>query len=120
MSLLTDRKRMSVVVEDTQGRIMLLCKGADSTVLSQCVDGDKEKTIEHVDYYAMVRNGAYVLLLKIFVAVFWKSRCVVYYVSYARVDSAWSRNVCNDCGTASGYGRISSDVYCIGTQLVTC
>ena len=55
----TDRKRMSVVVEDTQGRIMLLCKGADSTVLPHCVGGDnyKERTVEHVNYYAMVSEN---------------------------------------------------------------
>ena len=55
--LLADRKRMSVVVEDAQGRIMLLCKGADSTVLGQCIEGDKERTVEHVNYYAMVSTG---------------------------------------------------------------
>ncbi|XP_043195824.1 phospholipid-transporting ATPase IF-like isoform X1 [Amphibalanus amphitrite] len=50
----SDRKRMSVIVEDAQGRVMLLCKGADSTVLAQCVEGDKERTVEHVNYYAML------------------------------------------------------------------
>ncbi|XP_037075054.1 probable phospholipid-transporting ATPase IF isoform X2 [Pollicipes pollicipes] len=49
-----DRKRMSVIVEDASGRVMVLCKGADSAVLSQCSAGDKLTTVQHVNYYALL------------------------------------------------------------------
>lgn len=36
----SQRKRMSVIVEDLQGKILLLCKGADDIIVqrSQCSD----------------------------------------------------------------------------------
>ncbi|XP_076350906.1 phospholipid-transporting ATPase IF-like isoform X2 [Tachypleus tridentatus] len=47
------RKCMSTIIRNEQGRIYLLCKGAESTVLSKCVCGLKETTLLHVNDYAM-------------------------------------------------------------------
>lgn len=49
------RKRMSVVVRDEKGKILLLCKGADSVMfgrLSEDSNDYKESTWKHVDEYA--------------------------------------------------------------------
>ncbi|XP_057447952.1 putative phospholipid-transporting ATPase 9 isoform X2 [Lotus japonicus] len=51
----SSRKRMSVIVKDEEGRIMLLCKGADSVMFERLAkDGREfeEKTTEHVNEYA--------------------------------------------------------------------
>ncbi|XP_047153651.1 putative phospholipid-transporting ATPase 9 [Vigna umbellata] len=51
----SSRKRMSVIVEDEEGRILLLCKGADSVMFERLAkDGREfeEKTLEHVHEYA--------------------------------------------------------------------
>ncbi|KEH17355.1 putative phospholipid-translocating ATPase [Medicago truncatula] len=49
------RKRMSVIVKDEEGKILLLCKGADSVMFERLAkDGreHKEKTLEDVHEYA--------------------------------------------------------------------
>ncbi|XP_027360109.1 putative phospholipid-transporting ATPase 9 [Abrus precatorius] len=49
------RKRMSVIVKDEEGKIWLLCKGADSVMFERLAkDGREfeEKTLEHVHEYA--------------------------------------------------------------------
>ncbi|KAK7309974.1 hypothetical protein RJT34_07141 [Clitoria ternatea] len=49
------RKRMSVIVKDEKGRILLLCKGADNVMFERLAkDGREfeEKTLEHVSGYA--------------------------------------------------------------------
>lgn len=58
-----DRKCMSVVVrEEESGRIWLLTKGAESSVLRRCrVDAPDERslhdtTLSHINHYAMVRE----------------------------------------------------------------
>ncbi|RDX76684.1 putative phospholipid-transporting ATPase 9, partial [Mucuna pruriens] len=51
----SSRKRMSVIVKDEEGRILLLCKGADSVMFERLAkDGREfeEKTLEHVHEYA--------------------------------------------------------------------
>ncbi|KHN07730.1 Putative phospholipid-transporting ATPase 9 [Glycine soja] len=51
----SSRKRMSVIVKDEEGRIFLLCKGADSVMFERLAkDGREfeEKTMEHVHEYA--------------------------------------------------------------------
>ncbi|XP_061340720.1 putative phospholipid-transporting ATPase 9 [Gastrolobium bilobum] len=51
----SSRKRMSVIVKDEEGRIVLLCKGADSVMFERLAkDGREfeEKTLEHVHEYA--------------------------------------------------------------------
>ncbi|KAJ1377291.1 P-type ATPase [Sesbania bispinosa] len=51
----SSRKRMSVIVKDEEGRILLLCKGADSVMFERLAkDGREfeEKTSEHVHEYA--------------------------------------------------------------------
>ncbi|KAK7275141.1 hypothetical protein RIF29_16249 [Crotalaria pallida] len=49
------RKRMSVTVKDKEGRIFLLCKGADSVMFERLARNGREfedKTLEHVHEYA--------------------------------------------------------------------
>ncbi|XP_020204910.1 putative phospholipid-transporting ATPase 9 [Cajanus cajan] len=51
----SSRKRMSVIVKDEKGKILLLCKGADSVMFERLAkDGREfeEKTSEHVHEYA--------------------------------------------------------------------
>eukprot|EP01125_Pyxidicula_operculata_P020507 TRINITY_DN7599_c0_g2_i1.p1 TRINITY_DN7599_c0_g2~~TRINITY_DN7599_c0_g2_i1.p1 ORF type:complete len:1186 (-),score=234.52 TRINITY_DN7599_c0_g2_i1:63-3599(-) len=52
----SDRKRMSVIIRDEQGKIRLLCKGADNVIfnlLSDKVDASLlETTQQHIDYYS--------------------------------------------------------------------
>lgn len=43
------RRRMSVIVRDPQGKIMLLCKGADIVIYDRLIEGDddlKQQTTE--------------------------------------------------------------------------
>jgi magnesium-transporting ATPase (P-type) len=51
----TDRKRMSVVVQDEDGQIWLYCKGADSSVRPLTVAGPIDDTFQHVTNFASVR-----------------------------------------------------------------
>ncbi|KAK7304651.1 hypothetical protein VNO77_42536 [Canavalia gladiata] len=49
------RKRMSVIVKDEEGRILLLCKGADSVMFERLAKNGREfeaKTSKHVSEYA--------------------------------------------------------------------
>ncbi|KAL1357392.1 hypothetical protein HN51_009311 [Arachis hypogaea] len=49
------RKRMSVIVKDEKGRILLLCKGADSVMFERLANNGRkfeEKILEHVHEYA--------------------------------------------------------------------
>ncbi|KAJ1404945.1 P-type ATPase, subfamily IV, partial [Sesbania bispinosa] len=51
----SSRKRMSVIVEDEEGKILLLCKGADSVMFERLAKNGREfeeKTMEHVHEYA--------------------------------------------------------------------
>nr|XP_027190290.1 putative phospholipid-transporting ATPase 9 isoform X2 [Cicer arietinum] len=51
----SSRKRMSVIVKDEEGRILLLCKGADSVMFERLAKNGREfeeKTLEHVSEYA--------------------------------------------------------------------
>ncbi|KAL1370475.1 hypothetical protein HN51_000736 [Arachis hypogaea] len=51
----SSRKRMSVIVEDEEGKIFLLCKGADSVMFERLAKNGREfqdKTMEHVHDYA--------------------------------------------------------------------
>ncbi|CAB4067331.1 E7.6.2.1 [Lepeophtheirus salmonis] len=50
----SDRKCMSVIVQDEEGNIRLICKGAESSVLPNCISGEIEITKEHVDIYGTV------------------------------------------------------------------
>lgn len=49
----SDRKRMSVIVKKPDGTIWVMCKGADSSLLSICTSGPCEETAEHVNEFAM-------------------------------------------------------------------
>eukprot|EP00095_Tigriopus_kingsejongensis_P008902 maker-scaffold1538_size36768-snap-gene-0.8 protein:Tk08902 transcript:maker-scaffold1538_size36768-snap-gene-0.8-mRNA-1 annotation:"hypothetical protein DAPPUDRAFT_315465" len=49
----SDRKRMSVIVERSDGSIWVLSKGADSSILPICTSGPAETTAEHVNEFAM-------------------------------------------------------------------
>ncbi|TRY75598.1 hypothetical protein TCAL_01615, partial [Tigriopus californicus] len=49
----SDRKRMSVIVRKPEGTIWVLCKGADSSLLSICTSGPFEETAEQVNDFAM-------------------------------------------------------------------
>ncbi|KAK9080934.1 hypothetical protein Syun_031331 [Stephania yunnanensis] len=49
------RKRMSVIVKDEEGRLLLFCKGADSVMLERLAPNAsafEEQTKEHMDVYA--------------------------------------------------------------------
>ncbi|XP_069104110.1 phospholipid-transporting ATPase IF-like isoform X3 [Argopecten irradians] len=48
------RKRMSVIVQNEQDEIYLLCKGAESAILDRVRSGAKEVTLEHVNDYALL------------------------------------------------------------------
>ncbi|KAK8747399.1 hypothetical protein OTU49_016793, partial [Cherax quadricarinatus] len=54
-----DRKCMSVVVQEESGKIWLLTKGAESSVLARCCDDTKQQrlhqaTLNHINDYAML------------------------------------------------------------------
>ncbi|XP_049950032.1 phospholipid-transporting ATPase IF-like isoform X1 [Schistocerca serialis cubense] len=49
----SDRKRMSVIVEDEDGFIWLFCKGAESAVIPLADDGPKQETQRHITDFAM-------------------------------------------------------------------
>ncbi|KAL3847179.1 hypothetical protein ACJMK2_018103 [Sinanodonta woodiana] len=48
------RKRMSVIIQNEQDEIRLLCKGAESAILDRVVSGDKQTTLQHVNEYAVL------------------------------------------------------------------
>nr|XP_053653910.1 phospholipid-transporting ATPase IF-like isoform X2 [Cherax quadricarinatus] len=55
----SDRKCMSVVVQEESGKIWLLTKGAESSVLARCCDDTKQQrlhqaTLNHINDYAML------------------------------------------------------------------
>ncbi|DBA02167.1 TPA: hypothetical protein N0F65_004802, partial [Lagenidium giganteum] len=50
----SDRKRMSIIVRDAEGRLKLICKGADSVILDRCEEflSPKAVTMDHVTQFA--------------------------------------------------------------------
>ena len=64
----SDRKRMSIIMKFPDESLWLLCKGAESAILPRCIDGPIEKTLEHINDYALV--GLYYFLIM--------SICLVY------------------------------------------
>jgi phospholipid-transporting ATPase len=60
----SDRKRMSVIVQDEEGKITLFCKGADSIMIPRYHEEKKnqfKETIEHLEEFAAI--GLRTLLL---------------------------------------------------------
>jgi len=60
----SSRKRMSVIVEDPDGKIVLLCKGADSVIFERIYKDDcdfVEKTTEYIEGFA--KEGLRTLVL---------------------------------------------------------
>ncbi|KAF4521584.1 hypothetical protein B566_EDAN001304 [Ephemera danica] len=49
----SERRCMSVVVEDNEGKIWLVCKGAESSVLPMCSSGPRIETFQHVSEFAV-------------------------------------------------------------------
>ncbi|XP_020925541.1 probable phospholipid-transporting ATPase IF isoform X17 [Sus scrofa] len=49
----SDRRRMSVIVQAPSGEKLLFAKGAESSILPQCIGGEIEKTRIHVDEFAL-------------------------------------------------------------------
>ena len=49
----SDRARMSVIVRYPSGKIMLVTKGAESSVLPLCISGPVDVTSRHIDDYAV-------------------------------------------------------------------
>ena len=49
----SDRARMSVIVRYPSGKIMMVTKGAESSVLPRCVSGPVDVTSHHIDEYAV-------------------------------------------------------------------
>ncbi|TMW57079.1 hypothetical protein Poli38472_003004 [Pythium oligandrum] len=50
----SDRKRMSVIVRDPEGRVKVICKGADSVILDRCEEflSPRKVTMDHVTRFA--------------------------------------------------------------------
>ncbi|XP_071484372.1 phospholipid-transporting ATPase IF-like [Diadema antillarum] len=48
------RKCMSIILKTPNGENLLLCKGAESTILRKSINGQKEVTDQHVSDYAML------------------------------------------------------------------
>eukprot|EP00092_Neocalanus_flemingeri_P006019 GFUD01006485.1.p1 GENE.GFUD01006485.1~~GFUD01006485.1.p1 ORF type:complete len:1188 (+),score=195.19 GFUD01006485.1:192-3755(+) len=48
------RKRMSVIVRYPCGKIMLVTKGAETSVLPMCIEGPIRESNKHIDEYALV------------------------------------------------------------------
>ena len=44
----SERKRMSVIVKHPNGKMYLITKGADSSVMPRCVSGPIEETKDHI------------------------------------------------------------------------
>jgi magnesium-transporting ATPase (P-type) len=55
---------MSVVVEDSNGKISVLTKGADSTLSGKCDIGPITETGKHLQGFAMVWESIRIHLLK--------------------------------------------------------
>ncbi|KAJ8890465.1 hypothetical protein PR048_009974 [Dryococelus australis] len=49
----SDRKRMSIVVQDDQGDIWLYCKGAEAAIIPLTEAGPTDKTLHHVGEFAL-------------------------------------------------------------------
>ena len=49
----SDRKRMSVILQHSNGKLYLITKGAESTVLPRCVSGPAFETNSHIDEFAL-------------------------------------------------------------------
>ncbi|XP_074047111.1 phospholipid-transporting ATPase IF isoform X3 [Macrotis lagotis] len=49
----SDRRRMSVIVQAPSGEKLLFSKGAESSILPNCIGGEIEKTRIHVDEFAL-------------------------------------------------------------------
>ncbi|XP_074154386.1 phospholipid-transporting ATPase IF isoform X4 [Sminthopsis crassicaudata] len=49
----SDRRRMSVIVQSPSGERLLFSKGAESSILPNCIGGEIEKTRIHVDEFAL-------------------------------------------------------------------
>ena len=50
----SERARMSVIARYPSGKIMLITKGAESSVLPRCVSGPVDVTSHHIDEYAQL------------------------------------------------------------------
>jgi magnesium-transporting ATPase (P-type) len=48
---------MTVVIEDENGKITVLCKGAESIVTPLCTSGPIDETLQHVSDFACVRES---------------------------------------------------------------
>ena len=49
----SDRKRMSVIVQHTNGKVYLITKGAESSLLPRCVSGPVRETNSHIEEFAL-------------------------------------------------------------------
>lgn len=64
----SSRKRMSVIIRDLDGQIKLICKGADSALLSRADANDKEMnsiTMQHVDQFSLEGLRCLILAYKL-------------------------------------------------------
>ena len=52
---LTERKRMSVIIEDSAGIIWLYCKGADASIFPLIVSGNVQEASAQVTDFSRVR-----------------------------------------------------------------
>ena len=50
----SNRKRMSTIVLFPDDSIWLICKGAESTIVPNCIGGPINQTLEHINDYALV------------------------------------------------------------------
>ena len=60
------RKRMSVIVRHPGGKIYLITKGAESSLVPRCVAGPSQQTEEHIDQCAALglchHHGVFIVL----------------------------------------------------------
>jgi magnesium-transporting ATPase (P-type) len=50
----SDRKCMSVIIENSKGEIWLLIKGAESSLIPKCDNGPGQETMKHIVEFALV------------------------------------------------------------------
>lgn len=59
----SDRKRMSVIVRDSQGRVLIVCKGADSIIAKRLRPGQDHYTATQADVEKYAEVGLRTLLV---------------------------------------------------------
>ncbi|EDV25711.1 uncharacterized protein TRIADDRAFT_56098 [Trichoplax adhaerens] len=107
----SDRKRMSVIVKDPSGNTILICKGAESSVLSRAKDGAITHTNNDVNYYA--KHG-----LRTLVIAFRRLSVADYEMMNEKLHEAKTAIGDRDAKLASAYDYVERDLTIIGATAV--